>query len=76
MSMPEILDRPPAGWFAFDVIRKDLHKWDWVGFVISVHPDEFKHCRTAPHAWVRIPGKHRNRDAAREALENMIATRH
>jgi hypothetical protein len=26
--------------------------------------------------WVRIPGKHRNQDAAWDALEDMIATRH
>ena len=26
--------------------------------------------------WYRIPGKHRNRDAAWDALEDMIATRH
>jgi hypothetical protein len=32
--------------------------------------------RTAHEAWVRIPGKHRNRDAAWDALEDMIATRH
>jgi hypothetical protein len=32
--------------------------------------------RTAREAWVRVPGKHRNKDAAWAALENMIATRH
>jgi hypothetical protein len=35
-------------------------------------PGERKACQR----WLRIPGKHRNRDAAWEALEDMIATRH
>jgi hypothetical protein len=95
MPMREYLDRPPAGWFALDVMRKEARKWDWVALMIDVHPDELKHClcttaflyvrpseyrpdrsRTAREAWVRIPGKHRNRDAAWDALEDMIATRH
>jgi hypothetical protein len=96
MSMlHEYLDRPPAGWFAIDVMRKECRKWDWVALMIDVHPDELKHClcmtaflyvrpseyrpdrsRTAREAWVRIPGKHRNKDAAWDALEDMIATRH
>jgi hypothetical protein len=32
--------------------------------------------RTAREAFVRIPGKHRNRDAAWDALEEILATRH
>jgi hypothetical protein len=32
--------------------------------------------RTAQQRWLRIPGKHRDRDAAWDALEDMIATRH
>jgi hypothetical protein len=35
------------------------------------HPDG---SRTAREAWVRIPGKHRKRDTALAALENLIAT--
>jgi hypothetical protein len=73
----EYLDRPPAGWFALDVMRKEVRKWDWVVLMIDVHPDDY--CsgeRTARSRWVSIPGKHRNRDAACDALENMIATRH
>jgi hypothetical protein len=91
----EYLDRPPAGWFVLDVMRKDERKLDWVALVVDVVPDQLKHClcetaflyvhpneyrpdgnRTAHEAWVRVPGKHRNRDAAWDALENMIATRH
>ena len=32
--------------------------------------------RTAREAWVRIPGKHRSRDAAWDALQDLVATRH
>ena len=90
------LDRPPAGWFALDVVRKEARKLDWVALMVDVHPDELKHClckgvaflfvhpneykpdgsRTAREAWVRVSGKHRTKDAAWDALEDMIATRH
>jgi hypothetical protein len=64
------LDRPPAGWFALDVMQKETGGRDWVALMVDTHPD------TARQAWVRIPGKHRTKDAAWETLENMIATRH
>jgi hypothetical protein len=32
--------------------------------------------RKACQRWLRIPGKHRSRDAACDALENMMTTRH
>lgn len=32
--------------------------------------------RTAREAWVRVPGKHRNHDAAWDAFQDMMATRH
>jgi hypothetical protein len=75
----EDLDRPPAGWFALDVMKKDRCKLDWVALMVDVHPDELKHglgSRTPREAWVRLPGKHRTMDAAWDALEDMIATRH
>jgi hypothetical protein len=45
--------------------------------LLYVHPNDYRpgH-RAARQCWVRIPGKHRNQDAAWDALENMIATRH
>jgi hypothetical protein len=77
--MHECLDRPPAGWFALDVMKTgSARKWDWVSIWFDVPPDG--HCsgeRPARQScWVRIPGKHRNHDAAWNALEDMIATRH
>jgi hypothetical protein len=72
----EYLDRPPSGeWFVLNVMRTEWRKWDWLALMIDVHPDELKH-RLYKSALVRIPGKHRNRDAAWDALENMLATRH
>ena len=42
-----------------------------------VHPKDYRPGgRTARQCWVRIAGKHRNRDAAWEALHNTMATRH
>jgi hypothetical protein len=42
-----------------------------------VHPKEYRPGqRTARQCWFRIPGKHRNADAAWAALEELIATRH
>jgi hypothetical protein len=95
MTAIEYLDRPPSGWFALDVMRKEARKWDWVALMVDVNPDDLKTCicdfpalfyvhpkdyrpgdRTAYQRWVRVPGKHRNKDAAWDALENMIATRH
>ena len=79
MTATEYLDRPPAGWFALDVMKVGPgNKWDWVALMIDAHPDDFKTYRvlTVRQCWVCIPGKHRNRATARDALEDMIATRH
>jgi hypothetical protein len=95
MTAIEYLDRPPAGWFCLDIMRREPRKRDWCALMIDVHPDDLKNCivdfpallyvdpkkyrpgqRKAQQRWVRIPGKHRNRDAAWEAFENMMATRH
>jgi hypothetical protein len=95
MTPIEYLDRPPVGWFALDVMRKEARKWDWVALMVDVDPDDLESCtcdfptlfyvhpkdyqpgeRKARQRWVRIPGKHRDRDAAWDALEEMMAMRH
>ena len=44
---------------------------------LYVHPDEYKPGnRTAQEAWVRIPGKHRDKDAAWDALQELLETQH
>jgi hypothetical protein len=77
-SAIEYLDRPPPGWFVLDVMKRQSWKWDWCALLIDVDPDtdKFKHCYNCKTAWLRIPGKHRNRDAAWDALEALLATRH
>lgn len=78
--MMEYLDRLPAGWFILDVMRTEGRAWDWVALVIDVNPDDINpdDHKTWGHreGLVRVPGKHRKRGIAWEALENMIATRH
>jgi hypothetical protein len=44
MTTIEYLDRPPAGWFALDVMRKEARKWDWVVLMVDVDPDDLKTC--------------------------------
>ena len=43
---------------------------------LYVHPDDYKPNgnRTAHEAYVRVPGRHRNADAAWEALHKIIST--
>jgi hypothetical protein len=45
---------------------------------LYVHPDEYRPAgsRIAREAWVRLPGKYRDKDAAWDALQDMMATRH
>jgi hypothetical protein len=44
---------------------------------LYVHPNEYRPGTTTAHeVWVRIPGKHKNRDAAWNCLEDMMAARH
>jgi hypothetical protein len=73
-----VLDRLPAGeWFVLDVIWKGRPKWDWAALMIDVDPDvEGWSWRRYRNCWVRIPGKHRNWEAACETLEYILATRH
>jgi hypothetical protein len=69
-------DRPPPGWFVLDVMRVKSRSWDWTALMIDCDPDDHQKGRRANACWVRIPGKHRNRDAACDMLEAMSATRH
>ena len=75
MPKLEELDRPPPGWFALDVMRKS-RTWDWVALMLDIDPEEHHLGRPGRGCWVRIPGKHKSRDAACDALQDMMATRH
>jgi hypothetical protein len=75
MTAVEYLD-PPPGWFVLDVIKKEERGRDWVALMVDVHPDDLKNFTCARQRWFNIPGKHRNRDDACDALEDMMTTRH
>ena len=71
------LDAPVPGWFAFEVMRTDSRSWEWVALMVDVDPDKARPAMSyARQRWLKIPGKHQNRDAAWEAFEGMIAIRH
>jgi hypothetical protein len=76
----DYLDHPPAGWFVLDVLRERSRSWDWGVLMVDYDPDHIESLftRSAPprSCFVRIPGKHRDRDAAWDAFEAMTATRH
>jgi hypothetical protein len=78
----EYLDapRPPPGWHVLGVVRETSRKWDWVALLIDVDPDDFVNHRPGTHStrhrWFRIPGKHATREAAWDALDDAMATRH
>jgi hypothetical protein len=75
--MIEYLDRPATGWFVLDVMKRKTRSRDWVALMVDFDPDDCDMPPANAHdAWVLIPGKHSSRDAAWDALENMIATRH
>jgi hypothetical protein len=42
MKTIEYLDRPPDGWFALDVMRKEGPKWDWAVLMVDIHPDDLR----------------------------------
>jgi hypothetical protein len=86
-------DKPPAGWFLLDVVKKTRsRKWDWFALMVDVdpndlkyytcdvpalfyvHPDEHRPGEHGParQCCVSIPGKHRNREAAWDAVHQLI----
>jgi hypothetical protein len=71
------IDVTPGPWRAspIDVHPDELKDCLCKIAFLYVHPNEYRPdgSRTAREAWVRVPGKHRNKDAAWDALENMIA---
>jgi hypothetical protein len=77
MTVTEHLEHPPSGWFVLDVMPKAEHSRDWVALMIDVPVEEFRSGRClGRQCWVPVPGDHHSRDAAWDALEDMMATRH
>lgn len=77
-------DRRSRSWIALmvDVEPDDLKHCYCKTAFLYVHPNEYRPIegRTAREAWVRVPGKHRNKKAAWgaiwDALEELTTTRH
>jgi len=67
---------PPAGWFLFEVVRKESRKWDWVALMVDTAPELAPVLLRPRSCYVRIPGKHRDPAAALDAFQAMVATRH
>ena len=80
MRLPSvtIIDQAPAGWHILDVRRRTNSRTLWAAIMINVPAEE--HCSgqhpASSHVWVAVPGKHRTRDAAWDAFEDMLQTRH
>jgi hypothetical protein len=68
------VDRLPPGWFVLDVMRAQRgHTRDWVALLDDRDPDAPQPLQQdRKSAWLRIPGKHRDRDAACDRLEAMV----
>jgi hypothetical protein len=81
MAKLEIVNQTPAGWFPLDVmLETDGSKGRWVALMIDFDPGDPKEYRPWPHRaqqlWLRIPGKHKNKNAAWDALQDIMETRH
>jgi hypothetical protein len=67
-------------WFALviDVHPDELKHCLCKTAFLYVHPNEYRPdgSRIAQEAWVRVPGKHRNKEAAWDAVQQMLETRH
>ena len=75
----ETFDRLPDGWFVLDVMCREVRSREWTALVIDMIPRTRtgrRGYRKARQAWFHIPGQHRDRDAAWDALEAACATRH
>jgi hypothetical protein len=69
----ETIDRLPHGWIVADICKRQPRSREWVALVTEADPRDVPYARAA---WVRIPGQHRTRPAAWEALAAAYATRH
>jgi hypothetical protein len=74
----EYLERWTPEWRVLTVMAYSDRSRDWVAVLVDVEPEEFQSSWN-PRARVRyfrIPGKHRSRETAWCAFEDLIATRH
>ena len=78
MTEIKYLDQPPAGWFVLDVMPSEMDNEEWAALMIDVDPDymQARAFGTTREVFVRIPGRHSDREAACEALQDMMTARH
>jgi choline dehydrogenase-like flavoprotein len=64
-------------WHILDVMRKSSRGVQWTALLIDVDPDDFVNwrCDAGCSCWLDL-GRHKSRDDAWDAAEQMIATRH
>jgi hypothetical protein len=81
-ALDVLKDGNPRKW-DWTALMVDVHPDDLKNCVckvalLYVHPNDYRpdENRKAQAAYVRIPGKHRNWDAAWDALQDMMITRH
>jgi hypothetical protein len=77
----KFLDQMPTGWFVLNVMPLEEDGRDWCALVTDVDPDTddlswWLRDPTNDNTFVRIPGQHETWEAARDALEDLLATRH
>jgi len=75
----ETLEHLSGEWFVLDVMRREARTRQWTALLIDMDPEDEdwrRGHRKASEAWFHIPGRHKSRDDAWEALAALVATRH
>jgi len=74
------LDRLPDGdWYVLSICKRTARGREWVALLIDVDPESEdwpQGCRKSRECWFNIPGRHKDRDAAWQAMADACETRH
>jgi len=64
-------------WHILEVMRTSSRGFQWTALLIDVDPDDFanRRCDSGDSCWLDL-GRHKSRDNAWDAAQQMIATRH
>ena len=76
MTAIETFECLPAGWIVLNVYRREARSRDWTALVVNIHPHLCPHPGALRQGLLPVPGRHEDRNAAWDALQNMMATRH
>lgn len=70
------VERPPPGWFVYQIGRVGRH-WDWDALMVDSDPNAEGYERKGRRfVWVAVVGKHRSLADAEATLQDMMGTRH